>query len=262
MIKKNTALVLSGGGARGAFQLGAWKAMRELGLEEEISAVYGTSVGAINAAAFVQGDYKLVESIWNQLSYEKIFNDVRIKKNKRFSRRFYDLARQVIKEKGLNVDPLKNILRSTVDENAIRASKVDFGLVVFDWTTKRPIYLTKDQMPEGELVEYVIASATFPMFQPHRIKNKVYIDGGIYDNRPLAFCESRRDIERVYCVDVTVARYFWPNKKRKMKDKIQFIRPSRLLGSPLAFNIKRIKRNIQLGYDDTRQLLENSAILS
>ena len=252
---KKSALVLSGGGARGAFQLGAWKAMREAGLDQQIGAVFGTSVGAINAAAFVQGDFEMVEEIWKQLSYDKVFHNDRITSQRPFSRRFYDLARLAVKEKGLNVGPLKKILRSAIDENIIRASNLEFGIVVFDWTLKRPFYLTKDQIPEGELAEYVIASSTFPIFQPHRINNKIYIDGGVYDNRPLAFCESRQDIEKIYCVDVTIARHFWPNKKRRMKHKIRFIRPSQLLGSPMAFDLERINRNIILGYEDTIRLI-------
>src|SRR5690606_21133320 len=49
-------LVLSGGGARGAYQIGVWKAMHELGLDRRVKAVAGTSVGAINTALFLQGD--------------------------------------------------------------------------------------------------------------------------------------------------------------------------------------------------------------
>ena len=47
-----------------------------------------------------------------------------------------------------------------------------------------------------------------------------------------------------------------PNKKKKMSDKITFIRPSRLLGSPMAFDTERIKKNIILGYEDTHRQLD------
>lgn len=255
---KNKALVFSGGGARGSFQLGTWKALRAFELEDEITAVYGTSVGAINGAAFVQGDYERAEHIWRSLTYDKVFANVKINPNKKFSRRFYTMARQAIVEKGLDVNPLKKLLREVLDEDRIRSSKRDYGLVVFDWTTKKPIYLRKAEIPEGQLIEYIIASASFPMFQPHRIGNKTYIDGGVYDNRPLSFCENEESISSIFCVDVTIARHFWPNKKKKMKDRIEFIRPSRLLGSPLAFNIARIQRNLDLGYDDTMFYLEKS----
>ena len=247
----NLALVFSGGGARGAYQIGCWKALSELGLLTNVDAVYGTSVGAINAAAFIQNDLDLAIEIWNNLSYDKIFQNIKTHSRKRFSRKFYDIARQAVKEKGFDVSPLKMMLRNTIDEDAIRSSDLELGFVVFDWTRKRPKYMTKSEINYGELVEYIIASSTFPVFQPHKIGNKVFIDGGVYDNRPLAFCEGRLDLDQIICIDVTIARHFWPNKKRHLSNKIKFIRPSRLLGSPMAFDLDRIKRNIELGYRDT-----------
>ena len=49
-------LVLAGGGARGAYQIGIWKALRELNIDKHISVVSGTSIGALNAILFMQGD--------------------------------------------------------------------------------------------------------------------------------------------------------------------------------------------------------------
>lgn len=259
--KGSKALVFSGGGARGAFQIGCWKALEEKGVDQEVGAVFGTSVGAINGAAFIQGDLDLAEELWRQLSFDKIFKDLEKSKKTTLSRSFFTLARLALKEKGLNVNPLKTLLREFLDEDIIRNSPIDYGLVVFDWKNKRPIYLTKDEIPEGELIEYVIASSTFPVFQPHRINDKIFIDGGIYDNRPLAFCENRGDIDNIICVDVTIARHFWPNKKKKMRDIIDFVRPSRLLGSPLAFDVDRIARNIELGYNTSQYYFEREAVL-
>ncbi len=254
-------LIFSGGGARGAFQIGCWKALKEMGITDNIVAVFGTSVGAINSAAFLQNDLALAEEIWNILSYEKVFKKLPDPNRKKFSRKFYAIARQVIKEKGLDVSPLKELIRSHLDEKIIRESSLDMGLVVFDWTIKRPHYLLKNEIPDDKLIEFVIASSTFPVFQPHQIGDHVYIDGGVFDNRPLSFCENREDFDKIICIDVTIARHFWPNKKRKMSDRIVFIRPSRLLGSPMAFDTRRIKRNIELGYEDTLRQLTNEEIM-
>lgn len=58
-------LVLSGGGAKGAYQAGVWKAMAEFGLAERVRAISGTSIGAINAAAFAAlGSPTKVERFW------------------------------------------------------------------------------------------------------------------------------------------------------------------------------------------------------
>ena len=50
------AIVLSGGGTKGAYELGVWKALREK--ETEFHIVTGTSIGAINGAMMCTGDYE------------------------------------------------------------------------------------------------------------------------------------------------------------------------------------------------------------
>lgn len=71
-------LAMCGGGGKGAYQIGVWRALRESGLDQYIDAVSGTSVGALNAALFVQGDLEIAEKIWRNI-YEEDFLGVRIK---------------------------------------------------------------------------------------------------------------------------------------------------------------------------------------
>lgn len=66
MIQNRIGLVLDGGGGKGAYQIGVWKAMREFGLDKQVTAVAGTSVGGLNAALFVQGDFDLAYRIWTE----------------------------------------------------------------------------------------------------------------------------------------------------------------------------------------------------
>jgi NTE family protein len=61
-------IAFSGGGGKGAYQIGVWKALRELGIEQFISVAAGTSVGGLNTALFMQGDAELAESAWTNLS--------------------------------------------------------------------------------------------------------------------------------------------------------------------------------------------------
>lgn len=65
-------LVLCGGGGRGAYQTGVWKALRERGFDSRITAVSGTSVGALNAALFACGDLALAEDIWTSLDRKSV----------------------------------------------------------------------------------------------------------------------------------------------------------------------------------------------
>lgn len=57
-------LVLCGGGGRGAYQIGVWQALNELGLDRYINGVSGTSAGALNAALFACGNISLAENVW------------------------------------------------------------------------------------------------------------------------------------------------------------------------------------------------------
>lgn len=254
--QKKTSLIFTGGGARGAYQLGAWKAIKDMQLDRDITSVYGTSVGAINGAAFVQDDFQLASSIWLELSAQKVFADsIKIQSLENRRQKYLQWMKGAIQNRGLDVSPLKEILRNSIDESLIRKSSLDFGIVVFDLTKRRPRYLKKADIPQGKLVEYIIASATFPIFRPHKIEDNIFIDGGVYDNRPIGFLKNDHQAERAIVIDVTMARLFWPNKRLNTGQELKFVRPSKLLGSPLAFDKERLKRNFNLGYEDTRKQL-------
>ena len=64
------ALVLSGGGSRGAYECGAWQALRELNIR--LDGVYGTSIGALNAALVAQDDFEAALDLWNNISIRQI----------------------------------------------------------------------------------------------------------------------------------------------------------------------------------------------
>ena len=54
-INKEYGLVLEGGGAKGAYQIGAWKALKEAGIR--IKGIAGTSVGALNGALIAMDEF-------------------------------------------------------------------------------------------------------------------------------------------------------------------------------------------------------------
>jgi len=64
------AIALCGGGTKGAYELGAWKALKEMGIEYHI--VTGTSIGAINGALMTSRDYDLALELWNTIRMEDV----------------------------------------------------------------------------------------------------------------------------------------------------------------------------------------------
>mgnify|MGYP003189257198 FL=1 len=65
-----TAIVLAGGGSRGAYQIGVWKALREMGIDYQL--VTGTSVGALNGVLMVQQEYDKALAVWENISSQQV----------------------------------------------------------------------------------------------------------------------------------------------------------------------------------------------
>lgn len=65
LFSQEYALVLSGGGGKGAYQVGVWKALTEYGIAQKVSVISGTSVGGLNASLFATTTPKDAENIWS-----------------------------------------------------------------------------------------------------------------------------------------------------------------------------------------------------
>lgn len=75
---KGIGLVFAGGGGKGAYEIGVWKYLHEIGLDQYVRAVSGTSVGALNAALFIGSIYDLAEDLWLNIEPEKILTPKKI----------------------------------------------------------------------------------------------------------------------------------------------------------------------------------------
>ena len=180
-------LVLEGGGAKGAYHIGAYKALKEMGVE--IDGVAGTSVGALNGAMIAQEDIDRAYELWNNMTYSRVINandeDIeKIKKGKLKIEDIKDISEKikgVISEKGVDITPLKELLYDVINEEKVRRSGKDFGIVTVSLTDLKPLEIYIEDIPQGKLVEYLMASAYLPVFKREKIDGKDFIDGGIYD---------------------------------------------------------------------------------
>ncbi len=170
------SLVLEGGGARGAFEAGVWKAIKELGLEIEV--IVGASIGAINGAMFAAGADTL--ELWENITVTDVLDVQKTNKEPLFMTYFKEFVRG-----GIDTTPLKNLLEKYLSEEMLRNSPIDYGLTTFDVKEKKSINLFKKDIPEGEMIDYILASACFPLFKPSYIDGKQFIDGGVKNNLPI-----------------------------------------------------------------------------
>jgi len=246
-------LALEGGGARGAFHMGVIKAFLEEGYE--IGGVTGTSIGAINAAILVQGSFEEGYGIWENLTPSDIF-DIDDEEYLRLLNRHIDrktalrlaaVIGRIIRNRGVDTGKLKKFLQGIIDEEKIRRSPMDFGMVTISLTGLKPLELYKEDIPEGRMIDYLIASASFPGFRPAEIEKNYYIDGGLYDNCPVNLL-ARKGYREIYAI-----RTLGPGFRKESRDpdvKVVHIFPSEYLGRIFDFNRDLIRRNLKMGYYD------------
>src|SRR6056297_1221094 len=171
---KEYGIVFTGGGMKGCYEIGAWKAFNEIGVK--VKAIAGTSIGAINGALFAQGDYDLAYDKWVKANIQDYLNSP--------DDNPVTLFLSAVKEKGIDTTSIKKMIKNTIDEEKIRNSPIDYGLVTFSLSDMKPFMVMKKDIPQGALVDYIMASSAFPLFKTPEINGKKYIDGGVYDNTP------------------------------------------------------------------------------
>lgn len=249
MKKKDYALALSGGGTRGAYEVGAYKALLELGIN--IKAITGTSIGALNGAMFLSKDVVDAENMYNKIKISNVLDvDSSINSEKDIFdiQNVFKLAKDYTKKKGLDNKPLKKFIEKEINIETIYNSKIDFGLVTYLKKSKKPVELFKEDIKKEDFVDFLLASACFPIYKAQKIEDEEYIDGFFHDNMPVNML-IQKGYKNIIAVDLGSM-----NTNKKLIDKnayVKVIKPSQKLGGIFEFNKDRIKFNIKLGYMDT-----------
>ena len=242
-----TALVLSGGGSRGAYQCGAWRALIELGIPVDM--VVGVSVGSLNSAMVVQGDPFLASELWRKLETDKVFD---VKPDAQLA----EFAAEFFKQGGAGVSGLEELVDTYLDEDYIRKSPIDFGLLTVELPLIKPHYLWKDEIPNGKIGDYIIASSSaFPALKPHTIDGKTYIDGGYENNMPIHMAVERGATNIIAIYLDAVGRYD-KDKEMSSSENIKLINPKWDLGSFLIFDPDNTENIMRLGYLDAMKVFD------
>lgn len=231
MLKKTYALAFSGGGARGAYEMGVWKALNEMDIK--IEAVAGTSIGSINGALLAQGDYEKALSVWNDITPDMVF-DMELRGIKKYR----DTAK------------MRTLLTDFIDEDKIRYSDIQFALVTYNLSDMRDETLFIEDIPKGKLIDYILASANYPLFKRHKIDGHYYIDGGVVNNLP-AKPLADRGYENIIIVDIRDPLAMTYRKFDVTKHSIVNIKSRHDLHNVLNFAQEFIHDNLKKGYYDT-----------
>ena len=259
-MSKSVGLVLEGGGVKGAYELGALIALIEKGYT--FHSITGTSIGALNGAVMASQGIEKLAGYWEEAKYCPVF-DFDDETVARFRQKDFDLdlivatgkkllsAREIIKN---SYEHTLNFVYNRLSEEEIRSSDIDFGCVTYNISDMVPFEAMKKDIPQGKLIDYIVASACFPIFPPKQIDGKKFIDGGVYDNMPINL------LARTGCREMIVVRTNPETKQPKRRIErddldIIYITPSANLGRAMAFSPERIENLKQLGYADAMRII-------
>jgi len=264
-------LCLSGGGARGAYQIGVCQALKEHGLFDKVNAFSGTSIGAANAVMLSCLDIDKVKRIWFNMpknvlhKAEGYFKRIRNEKGKLFRNGIYQ------------IDKLEEIIKKYIDFDKLREKEVyitlsdcgqkDGGIISLIKSSylhyirrnKLVVYSPLQEETDDHIIQQILASCSIPVVFPAvNIEGKQYYDGGLYDNVPVkplidAGCD------KIIVIELDKLPYLY---KRKYKDtEFHIIRSSKSLGMHLKFNDDQSKIRYHMGYEDCMKYLETNKII-
>jgi NTE family protein len=218
-----TALVLSGGGARGAYEAGVIRYLRgelaeALGVQPRIDLVCGTSIGAVNACFLAASAHRpedqgeaLVE-VWRSLRLEDVFHwsalrlaglpayvfrQLRATRLRQVSWRISDFlwpeALSRVVERQVDWDRLhRNLREGHLHALTVSATDLGTGRAVVFVETRGPLpRWSQDPLVEVRArhigPEHALASGAIPLlFRPVRIEGSWFVDGSVRQNVPLA----------------------------------------------------------------------------
>ena len=281
-VKDGYGLVLGGGGGRGSYEIGVWKALEEYRDVIDIKAVSGSSVGALNAALYACGDLDKATQMWYDITNDRILSNKDIdddNRNKWFEsikEKLTTIDNPVIQSaiecigldavaKGMRIkdgffsrEGLMDILENSPVLEGVSNSDMSCYATCLNVEGKpTPERFQLSGMEPAEIERILLASSAIPVIFPmETIDETRYYDGGFFlggDNVPIQplYEEGYRKFVVVHLDERKTDRY----------DDAEMIHiyPSIPLGGAidgmLDFSPEGVEKRITQGYDDAKAVL-------
>ncbi len=233
-IKMNIGLVLSGGMAKGAYQVGALKALNDFIPADEVKYISCASIGVLNGYAYASGKLDSAEDMWKNVCCEN--------------------ARLFVGQ----------LLRSSMLQQGIQdiyseADKLPaaFYCSLLDITHRKIIYKNLSSVPCRQIPLYLKASVAMPVYnQAVAIDRISYFDGAMVDNIPV-FPLLKHNLDYIICIyfDDTCYKFenaYFDNKIIKLTFPCESI-----LKQSLVFQQEKIETMIKDGFERTTDILSS-----
>lgn len=228
----NIGLVLSGGMAKGAYQIGALRAISEFIPKDEIKFISCSSVGVLNGYSFATDKLDKVEDIWRNLCN----NDTRLY--------------------------ITRILRSSMLQQSIKSLYSDddklssaFYCTLLDGIKNEVVYKNLQSVANVNIADYLKASVAMPIYNKAVfIDKKYYFDGAMIDNIPV-YPLLKHKVDYIICVYFDDTSYKFESTYFDNKViKITFPTGS-IIRQSLIFTESNILKMIDEGFERTKKIL-------
>lgn len=245
--KEKWGLVLAGGGGKGAFQSGAFKALVERGIFSQFAGISGCSVGALNMVLFAHGDVAMAQDVWKNISNDQFL---------KIDTELIDLKEGIFSRTGL-----EKLMDDYINFDLIS----DYKYPLFAATSvfkansdPEPLYIPLKGESRENIKTILLASSALPYAYENVIFNSMVLkDGGITDNTPIKPLYDL-GIRHFYVIDLSASA---PSPSERYKDCVfVHIKPFKNIGGlidgTLDFTAKGAKLRMELGYLDTIRTLD------
>ncbi len=242
-------LVLAGGGGKGAYEVGVWKAFYEYGLAQKVTAISGTSVGGLNGALFACENIDRVIGFWKQFVPKELWE-----------------SPDLLDEEGLLRIIDKVNLSKLQDKNSypkvfVTATRSRFLLIkealrlvgIGDYAHR---FLLNEEKDLSEIKKLLLATSAVPILtKAVKLKDgKKYVDGGLTENVPVyPFTNENEGLN----LDMVIVVHL--KKENQKYTGVKDLYPSENLGGlaeMLDFSSESVNYLIELGYNDAVKFLK------
>ena len=253
------ALTLAGGGGKGAYEIGVWQALREIGLEKNLIAVSGSSSGALNAALISLNEFDKAKTIWSSIM-PKQFLDIN-----------YDtiigplntLVKRTLTAGLCSRDGLIEIIDKYLNLEQLAGARIPAYVSIsryssdcIDCLSEKPQveYISLSEVSPDDARQFLLASSAMPyIYPPEIIHGNVYRDGGLADNVPI-YPMTSVGADNLIIVKLEPDDKVDTSLYSKFKEVVEII-PSREIGDlfdgTLEFTSRNVMFRMLLGYYDT-----------
>ncbi len=264
---KKIGLCLSGGGARGAYQIGVAKRLEELGILSQIEVFSGTSIGSVNAVLLSTKSVDEAFQLWKEISPDEI------KSTEGIFSRIREEKIQIIENGIFSIEALRERLWKYLDFPTVKQKEIYvtmseagspndnlFSLVKsgyhhFVKKEQKAVYNLLSEYDNDDIVNMVLASCSIPIVFPGvTLGDKKYFDGGLYDNVPI-YPLIETGCDTIIVIHLHLFDHI--NKEKYPHVKFYEIRHKHTLGSLLKFDPNHSQTLFELGYDDAMEFFKD-----